>query len=144
MVTLLRKALLRPQRSLRLHRQCMRLQSTSPGKGSFPLDLPPNFQFASHSIVYSSGHQTIPSPTPSSTIPILNPATEETLLSIDIASPETVEASITDAHEVFISGKWSRADPTDRFHVMNRIARLLRTHGETLANRTFISEVNGS
>ena len=119
--------------SVRWH--CIRLQST--GKGSFPLDLPRDFAFTPHSIVYSNGHQTIPSAS-SNSIPVQNPATEEIIQSIDCASPETVTSSITDAQRVFDSGVWSRADPTNRFHVLNNVASLLRLHSKELAARNFL------
>lgn len=116
---------------------CIRFQSTAVGKGSFPLDLPKDFQFIPHSITYSNGHQTVPDST-SKSIPIQNPATQETLQSIDCASSETISSSINDAHRIFSSGVWSKADPTDRFHVLSRIANLLRQHSKELASRTSI------
>src|SRR5271170_7729320 len=60
-------------------RNCVRFRSTTAvGKGLFPLRLPSDFKFTSHSIVYSNGHLTVPDTSPQS-IPIQNPATEEVL-----------------------------------------------------------------
>ena len=123
---------------------CIRLYSSEAGKGSFPLDLPQNFQFTPHSVTYSSGHQTIPE-SPSRSIPIQNPATQEILQSIDCATPDTISSSINDAHRIFTSGVWSRADPTHRFQVLSRIAGLLRQHAKELASRTHhLVTANGS
>ena len=120
-------------------RNCVRFRSTAAvGKGSFPLNLPSDFKFTSHSIVYSNGHQTVPDPAPKS-IPIQNPATEEILQYIDCASPETVNSAIGDAHNVFQSGEWSRADPNHRFQVLTRAANLLRENAPELAARKLLS-----
>jgi len=114
-------------------RNCVRFSSTTAvGKGSFPLKLPSDFKFTSHSIVYSNGHPTVPVVSPKS-IPIQNPATEEILQYIDCASPETVNSAVGDAHRIFKSGEWSRADPNHRFQVLTRTANLLREHSQELA-----------
>ena len=111
-----------------------RFNSTSTGKGSFPLDLPRDFKFVQHSITYSNGHEAVPDYNPKS-IPVQNPATQEILQSIDCASPDTIESSITDAYRIFKSGVWSRADPTERLHVLSRTADLLRQYARELASR---------
>jgi hypothetical protein len=108
---------------------------SSPGKGSFPLALPKDFEFAPHSITFSNGHLTTAS-NAATTLPVLNPATEQILQTIQIASTENVDASINDAHRVFTSGVWSRADPTERFRVLTRIESLLRENATELAART--------
>jgi len=121
--------------AIALRRNCIRFRSTTAiGKGSFPLKLPSDFKFTSHSIVYSNGHPTVPGTSPKS-IPIQNPATEEILQYIDCASPETVNSAIGDAHRVFKSGEWSRTDPNLRLQVLTRTANLLREHAEELAAR---------
>jgi acyl-CoA reductase-like NAD-dependent aldehyde dehydrogenase len=66
---------------------------------------------------------------------VCNPATEETLIQIEVASKNDIENSIDDAQNVFTSGVWSRADLTERFLVLNRVAALLRKHSKELAAR---------
>jgi hypothetical protein len=123
--------------------KCIRFQSTLidrrryPSKRSFPLDLPEDFQFNSQSITYSNGillkdkHLGAPK----TTIKVTNPATQETLIRLDAPIEKTISRTITEAQNVFDSGIWSRADPTERFHVLNRVAALLRKHAEGLAAR---------
>ena len=113
-------------------RSGLRSISASVGKGAFPLDLPRDFNYTSHSITYSNEHQTIPDSTGRS-IPVENPATEEVLQFIDCASPETINSSITDAHRIFTSRIWSGTDSTDRFHVLSGIGQLLRSRARELA-----------
>jgi hypothetical protein len=117
---------------------CIRFNSISVGKRSFPLDLPPEFEFTSHSITYSNGHRTIPDRT-TKTIPVQNPATQETLQYIECASPETISSSITDAQRIFTSGVWSQATASRRLHVLSEIAHLLRKHAKELAARNHLA-----
>jgi acyl-CoA reductase-like NAD-dependent aldehyde dehydrogenase len=49
-----------------------------------------------------------------------------------------VNSAVYDAHRVFTSGVWSRADPTERFRVLSRIAMLLRENAAELAARTVL------
>jgi Aldehyde dehydrogenase family len=108
---------------------------SSLGKGSFPLALPRDFEFTPHSITFSNGHLAAPS-NATTTLPVVNPATEQVLQNIQIASAETVDAAINDAQHVFTSGVWSRADATERFRVLTRIASILRENAAELAART--------
>ena len=123
---------------------CLRYYSSAVGKGSFPLDLPQDFQFTPHSITYYNGHPTIPDST-SRSIPIQNPATQEILQYIDCAAPETICSSVREGHRIFTSGIWSRADPTHRFRILSKIAELLRQHAKELACRIHSSgSINNS
>ncbi|KAL4884801.1 aldehyde dehydrogenase family-domain-containing protein [Aspergillus karnatakaensis] len=60
-------------------------------------------------------------------IPVLNPATESLLATIDSTSSETVNEIITTSWKTFHSGIWSRKDASDRFTVLSKAATLLRT-----------------
>lgn len=112
----------------------LRLRQFSNQSAKFPFCLPKDFSFIPSSIVYSNGKQLVPESSTGS-VPVYNPATEELLQSIDCASPDTVKSTITDAQNVFTSGQWSRAEPTERFRVLNRIAEILRQQNKELAAR---------
>ena len=109
--------------------------SSYPSKGSFPLDLPQDFEFNPRSVIYSEGHLQAQSAHIPTTLAVCNPATEETLIQIEVASKNDIETSIDDAQNIFTSGVWSRADPTERFLVLNQVAALLRKHSNELAAR---------
>ncbi|PWY67511.1 putative aldehyde dehydrogenase family protein [Aspergillus heteromorphus CBS 117.55] len=59
-------------------------------------------------------------------IPVLNPATELPIATIDATPKKTVDRIIQDSLRTFQDGTWSRADPSDRFTVLSTAARLLR------------------
>ena len=102
-------------------------------RNPFPLPLPKNFSFTASSVIYSNGQRVVPDDPSPTSIPVHNPATEELLQCVDCASPKTVKSAITDAQRLFRSGQWSRAEPTERFHVLNKIAALLREQNKELA-----------
>ncbi|PYH44974.1 putative aldehyde dehydrogenase family protein [Aspergillus saccharolyticus JOP 1030-1] len=60
-------------------------------------------------------------------IPILNPATETPIATIDATSQETIDEIIETSLQAFQQGRWSRADPSERFIVLSTAARLLRS-----------------
>jgi acyl-CoA reductase-like NAD-dependent aldehyde dehydrogenase len=119
---------LRPLRPLHLRQ----FSTGIPVGSNFPLALPKGFNYNSGSVVYSDGKSVTPQSSENA-VPVHNPATEELLQSIDCASPETVKAAIADAGNIFKSGQWSRAQPTERFKVLNKISSLLRQQNKELA-----------
>ena len=128
------RSFLRYRRALSLSIRLLSSRSAV-GKGSFPLELPSDFEFVPYSITYSNRHQTVPVSSPKF-FAIQNPATQEVLQVMDCASPETVSSAITDAHRVFTEGVWCLKDLAHRFLVLVRIAMLLNRHGKELAART--------
>ncbi|KAE8354355.1 aldehyde dehydrogenase domain-containing protein [Aspergillus coremiiformis] len=60
------------------------------------------------------------------TIPVLNPATETPIATIDSTPPETVHQIISDSVRTFHDGPWSQTEASDRFAVLSTAARLLR------------------
>jgi hypothetical protein len=120
--------------SIVTRQNCTLPSSRVVGKGSFPLDLPEDFVFTSHSVAFSNGRRTIPHAAGQS-LSVHNPANEETIQYIDCAPSETVTSAIEDANRVFTLGQWSRAPITDRFHILTKVANLLRQHAKELAAR---------
>ncbi|KAA8642381.1 hypothetical protein EYZ11_010534 [Aspergillus tanneri] len=59
-------------------------------------------------------------------IPVINPATETPIASIDATAREAVDAIVTSCLETFHSGPWSQSDGSERFTVLSTAARLLR------------------
>ena len=127
----------RESRRMALRRTALRpFCSQSARRNQFSLPLPKDFNFSSTSVIYSNGRQLTPE-SPATSIEVHNPATEELLQTIHCASPQTVQSAITDANNVFKSGEWSRAEPTQRYQVLNNVAHLLRQQNKELAARTF-------
>ncbi|GLA03286.1 hypothetical protein AnigIFM60653_002904 [Aspergillus niger] len=60
-------------------------------------------------------------------IPVINPATELPIATIDSTPKESVNQIITESLKTFHDGSWSRADPSTRFTVLSTAARLLRS-----------------
>ncbi|KAL4918602.1 aldehyde dehydrogenase domain-containing protein [Aspergillus aurantiobrunneus] len=60
-------------------------------------------------------------------IPILNPATEYPLATINATPPSSIDTIITTSCEHFHSGTWSQKDPSDRFAILTKAASLLRS-----------------
>ena len=58
-------------------------------------------------------------------IPVINPATETEIATIDSTPPETVNSIISSSLENFASGVWSHADASTRFSVLSKAANLL-------------------
>ncbi|KAL4906788.1 hypothetical protein BDW74DRAFT_189934 [Aspergillus multicolor] len=77
-----------------------------------------------HQPSWIDGQQAPPTAT---TIPVINPATEETLATIDATSSEAVNEIITTSCKTFHSGVWSKKDPSDRFTVLSQASTLLRS-----------------
>ncbi|KAG0649391.1 NAD NADP-dependent betaine aldehyde dehydrogenase [Hyphodiscus hymeniophilus] len=59
-------------------------------------------------------------------IPIINPATEAIIATIDSTSSEMVSSVIESSLQNFSSGVWSKADASARFAVLSKAADLLR------------------
>ncbi|KAI9346017.1 aldehyde dehydrogenase [Zopfochytrium polystomum] len=68
-------------------------------------------------------------------IPVENPSTEETLFTIEEADATDVHAAILSSQASFQSGVWSKADVSERYAVLNRIAQALRDRTEEFAER---------
>ncbi|KAL5332857.1 aldehyde dehydrogenase domain-containing protein [Aspergillus crustosus] len=66
-------------------------------------------------------------PPTATTIPVINPATEIPLATINSTSPETVNEVVTTSWKTFQSGSWSRIDTSDRFTILLKASSLLRT-----------------
>jgi acyl-CoA reductase-like NAD-dependent aldehyde dehydrogenase len=60
-------------------------------------------------------------------IQVINPATEETLGTIDNCSQATVSAVVNSAIQNFQSGTWSHTDADTRFRILSKAATLLRS-----------------
>ncbi|PWY79401.1 putative aldehyde dehydrogenase family protein [Aspergillus sclerotioniger CBS 115572] len=60
-------------------------------------------------------------------IPVINPANELPIATIDATPKETVDHIIHESLQTFQNGTWSRADVSDRFAVLSTAARLLRS-----------------
>ena len=58
-------------------------------------------------------------------IPVINPATETEIATIDSTPRETVNSIISSSLENFASGVWSHADASIRFSVLSKAANLL-------------------
>lgn len=62
-----------------------------------------------------------------SRIPVINPATEQHIATIDNTSYSTVSAIIKTAIQHFHNGAWSRADADTRYRVISKAATILRS-----------------
>lgn len=59
-------------------------------------------------------------------IQVINPATEETIATIDSTPLDQVTSIVSSSLENFSSGAWSKADASTRFSVLSKAANLLR------------------
>jgi len=66
------------------------------------------------------------------TLPVVNPATEETFANVAAATLKDVEAAVAGAHRAFVQG-WRDCAPGKRSEIMFQIARVLRDHAEELS-----------
>lgn len=65
-------------------------------------------------------------------IPVIDPATGETIASVPDASPADVHTAVINARETFDSGVWSDMPPVDREKRLLKLADLLESHAEEL------------
>ncbi len=65
------------------------------------------------------------------TITVVNPATEETIATLESAGVEETDAAVRRAKEAFPS--WRAVSPRDRASLLRRLASLIEEHGEELA-----------
>ena len=61
-----------------------------------------------------------------------NPATGETIGTVSLGGPEDIAAAVESASAAFY-GEWSRFTPAQRGKLLYRVADLLETHGEEIA-----------
>ncbi|KAJ3189672.1 hypothetical protein HK101_008773 [Irineochytrium annulatum] len=66
-------------------------------------------------------------------IGVENPATEESLFTVEEATPDTVASAIRSGRAAFDSGVWSRSDASHRFHVLTTLSRSLAAAVSRLA-----------
>ncbi|EED18560.1 aldehyde dehydrogenase family protein, putative [Talaromyces stipitatus ATCC 10500] len=66
------------------------------------------------------------SPPSSSTLPVINPATEATIGTVDATSHDEVQEIVTKSWKNFNQGAWSTAEASERFAVLSKAATLLR------------------
>src|SRR5437763_9859572 len=62
-----------------------------------------------------------------------NPATGEVLARVAAGDAEDIDRAVKAARRVFDDGAWARMRPTERERIILRIADLIETHGEELA-----------
>ena len=65
------------------------------------------------------------------TITVVNPATEETIATLESAGVEETDAAVRRAKEAFPA--WRAVSPRDRASLLRRLASLIEEHGEELA-----------
>jgi betaine-aldehyde dehydrogenase len=65
------------------------------------------------------------------TLPVLNPATGEELAQAPVSSPEDVDRAVAAARKAFDT--WSRATPGERQAALLKLADVLESHGDELA-----------
>ncbi|MEO8323834.1 MAG: aldehyde dehydrogenase family protein, partial [Actinomycetota bacterium] len=63
---------------------------------------------------------------------LLNPATEEVLADIPTAGVDELNSAVAAAKRAFPA--WSAVSPSDRIHLLRRVADLIEEHGEELAS----------
>ena len=63
------------------------------------------------------------------TLPVINPATEETLVEVAAAAERDVETAISGAHRTY-EQSWRDCTPGRRAEILFQIARVLREHAE--------------
>ncbi|HTX07354.1 MAG TPA: aldehyde dehydrogenase family protein [Solirubrobacteraceae bacterium] len=67
------------------------------------------------------------------TFPIVNPATEELIGELPLASPEDVDDAVAAARAQFDGGEWSRVAADDRARLLWRVAELIERDADGLA-----------
>ena len=67
------------------------------------------------------------------TIPVINPATEQTFAHIAAGSAEDVDRAVKDAHRCFESAVWQKMRPLDRGRLLERLALLIEEEADALA-----------
>ncbi len=67
------------------------------------------------------------------TFPVGNPATEEQLAQVPVATPADVDHAARAAKAAFEDGPWPRLRPRERARLLSRLAGLVREHLPTLA-----------
>ena len=67
------------------------------------------------------------------TLPVVNPATEETFAAIAAASSEDVDRAVAAAHRCFESKAWQKMRPLDRGRLLERLALLVEAEADALA-----------
>lgn len=63
----------------------------------------------------------------------LNPATEAVIAEVSSAGPADVDRAVRAAHRALHEGPWGRMRPVDRERLMLRLADLMETHAQALA-----------
>jgi betaine-aldehyde dehydrogenase len=72
------------------------------------------------------------------TLPVVNPATEETLAEVAAAGKSEVDAAVAGAQQAFVQG-WRDCKPGRRAEIIFQIARVLRDHAEELSQLESLS-----
>ncbi len=67
------------------------------------------------------------------TSPVVNPATEEELAQVPVATPADVDRAVQAAHRAFEEGPWPQLRPRERARLLFRLAALVRERLEPLA-----------
>ena len=67
------------------------------------------------------------------TFAAINPATGQRLANVTACGEEEVTAAVKNARQVFEAGTWSARSPSERKHVLLRLADLIMSHREELA-----------
>lgn len=67
------------------------------------------------------------------TFPVVNPATEEELAQVPVATARDMDHAAQAAHRASESGPWPALRPRERAQLLFRLAALIRTHHEGLA-----------
>ncbi|MEN9611754.1 MAG: hypothetical protein RLZZ628_2568 [Bacteroidota bacterium] len=66
-------------------------------------------------------------------IAVINPATEEVLGTVPLATPSDVDAAVQSAKQAFYNPAWRKMLPSDREKRLYRLAELIETHADSLA-----------
>ena len=67
------------------------------------------------------------------TLPVVNPATEETFAAIAASGSEDVDRAVKAAHRCFESPAWQKMRPLDRGRLLERLALLIEAEADALA-----------
>lgn len=67
------------------------------------------------------------------TLDVLNPANEQCIAHVPLAGAADVDAAVQAARRAFDGGPWSRLRPADRQRLLLRLADLLQTHAQAVA-----------
>ncbi|MEV0682642.1 aldehyde dehydrogenase [Nocardia sp. NPDC050378] len=71
-------------------------------------------------------------PAGSDRIPVVSPATEETVGSVPAVTKDDVDAAVAAARDAFDSGPWPKKDPLERAEVLGKAARLIEQRSPEL------------